>query len=302
MNIDVYNNWCESDLYDYKRGDIIELLTDRFLDYGWDVGHILTISTVYTDGDVYAIDSFSGGRVLKPNDFKIHKMSFGNIDISIKIMSNIIPGLVRSHMERYEKDKALAREKSSSTYYKNTGNSYSPVYSSNSRYCNVSYYSIDNGVLGVYPRIFYTVDTFLAFCEENNIIITDADKNKLRSFSYAHCYYDEVTQSLVYATSYSRLKELYSLFADSGNNSDVNDDYYMIFNAKDSDYKLVSVKYNENQSALTSFMFECERGKVPYLFKTRDEAYRCKTLISNRINNCIDMVVIRYKDYVEHTS
>ena len=307
MNIDVYNNWSyDESLYDYKRGDLIELLNDRFIDYGWNIGRVLTIGTVYNDGDVYAIDEFSYGKILKPGDFKLHKMLLGDTGVSIKIVSNIIPDLVRSHMVRYEKDKALFRSNSSIRYYKDDySSSYSPVYSSNSKYCNVNYYSSDNGVLNATPKVFYTIDTFLSFCDENDIIVTDVDKKKLSTFSYAHCYYDSVAQSLVYATTYRRLKELYDLFDDSGNNSNydkLNDECYMIVNAKDTDYKLVNVKYNENNSALTSFMFECGCDKAPYLFKTRDDAYRCKTLISNRVNNCIIMSVIRYKDYFEHTS
>ena len=306
MNINIYN-WDYEDAFEYKRGDNIELTTNRLKDNGWDVGTILTISNVYNDGDIYAIDMYSYGRILKPGEFKLKEFHMGDIDnVSIKILSNIIPGMIRSHFVRCKKDKEIMLEKSNQ-YYKS---SYTGI---NNRFadgnnCSISYYTISNGDLSVYPRMFYTLDSFYSFCKDNNIVLTSCDKDKLKSFYYINCYYDDKSQCLVYASSYYRLKELVSIFVDKDDNNvtnkdcDFDDESFMIFNAKDSDYKLISVKYNEDKSALTSFMFEDKEYSKPYLFKTRDEAYDCKKLISERCNGCIDMVVIRAKDYIAHTS
>ena len=147
------------------------------------------------------------------------------------------------------------------------------------------------------------MNNFYSFCEENNIKITSCDKTKLTSFYYINCYYDDVSESLVYASTYYRLKELASIFNGEENNDNNDDeDAFMIFNTKDSEYKLITVKYNDTMSELTSFMFENKDNVKPYIFKTRDEAYKCKDLISKRCNGFITMSVIRVKDYMGHTS
>lgn len=298
-------------MVDCSIGDIVILTVDKpkfspsSTSPDWVVGMSVKVSTVYSDGDIYAKDETGYGRLLKQGEFIMKPYELGDINGEINVHADVSNNLIRQHFEniRLAKEKKEQEEKALRdeyerkygtrypTYYQLHPDESSSNYSYQSDGCQIYFYEWSD--INGSPRRFYSFTSFKNYIQMSNIKVSENEMSDIHGMYYVYCTCKKGSNEIIYAASDYGLRRAFNeLEKDEADNKK----YIITKPDKDNDMCNFLIEYKlKEDEGVKSFSFGPLRRNA-VIFDNADEADKA---INNIRNASLGYVNVEKEEYVD---